>query len=170
LSRKSQRVVWLAALLGFAAFLGLLIFVAFHADVYARQIKVYSRAVDVTGRLVFSAIGIFLAVCGAGTTFRSVRLVLGGTLTQATVVGHKFEEDCYFPIVEFADHSGRSCHVTSSTGSGNKPYDEGQRVTILYNPAKPQDAVIRAFWRLWLYPLVLTAFAVLFILSGLGIL
>jgi hypothetical protein len=171
MSTNARKFVWVAAFVGFAAFLGLLGFVALHADVYARQINIYSRIVGfLSQNVVFSAVGLFLTFCAGITTFKSVRLVSKGSLAQGTVVAYEFEEDCYLPVVEFSDRSGVLRRFTSATGKGNKPYQEGGRVTVLYNPAQPEQAAIRAFWTLWLFPVVLSAFGVWFSLAGFGIL
>ena|SRR5438105_1815521 len=171
MSTKSQKLVWAMAISGSVGFVALLVYVAFHADAYARQINSYSRIVHfLAWRVTFSAVGMFLVFCAVVTTFQSLRLILSGFLSQGTVVGYEFEEDCYLPIVEFIDRSGAPRRFTSSSGSGKKPYPEGRCVMILYDPTKPEDAAIRAFWTLWLYPLVLSAFAVLFLVTGFGIL
>ena len=42
--------------------------------------------------------------------------------------------------------------VTSSSGSTNPPYADGDTVRIWYDPAHPDQAVISSFWTLWAGP------------------
>jgi len=116
--------------------------------------------------LLLGGVSAFLA---AATAFQSIRLVLRGTLAKGTVVGHQREQECYWPIVEFTDRNGSQRRFTSRSGRGKAPYRKGSRVTVVYEPANQNRAEIRAFWTLWLFPVVLSAFAALFLAVAFGV-
>jgi hypothetical protein len=115
--------------------------------------------------LIGSGVGV-LAIL---SIYESVRRLYRGVVTTGTVVGYQLVEDCYCPIVEFTAPDGSPRRFTSDSGRGTKQYREGKRVTVVYDPTKQSSAAIRSFSSLWLFPVVLTAFATVFLCAGLGV-
>ncbi|WP_430642423.1 DUF3592 domain-containing protein [Bradyrhizobium sacchari] len=60
-----------------------------------------------------------------------------------------------YPTFQFQTADGRSITFTSSSGSTSQPYAEGERVRIVYNPRRPEDARLLSFLALWIVPVLL---------------
>ncbi|HSP13549.1 MAG TPA: DUF3592 domain-containing protein [Thermoanaerobaculia bacterium] len=123
----------------------------------------------------------FLAV-GAGTQVgalmllrRPIRLMRAGGSANGVVVdseksmepGHGASSAFFFDVVEFATREGRSIRVTSEVGR-RVARAKGSRVRILYDPDQPHEAELATFPALWLFPVVLSAFGMPFLLAGLA--
>jgi len=125
-------------------------------------------------RVLPFAIGTYCAVYGVWAAFLALRFVFRANSTPGTVVGYqtegeKMEGEYYSPVMEFTDQDGCHHRVTSRSGNGAKLYKVGSCVTVLYDPAIPDRAEIRAFRTLWFLPLVLLVFAGIFLAAGLGL-
>jgi hypothetical protein len=79
----------------------------------------------------------------------------------------------YAPVFLFTDAADAKHKVYSSLSSYPPAYEVGEKVTILYDPDKPQKAKIEGFFSLWLVPFILAAiggldclFAAVFIAVG----
>lgn len=76
----------------------------------------------------------------------------------------------YAPVVEFtAPESGQTITFTSNSSSNPPAYDEGDDVTVLYDPAEPEEARIDSFMSLWFLPLLLLVMGGIFTPVGIGI-
>lgn len=69
-----------------------------------------------------------------------------------------------YPRFEFRTADGRSITFTSSSGSTDQPYSDGERVKIIYDPRRPEDARLMSFLTLWITPTLLCAAGL--VLSG----
>jgi len=58
----------------------------------------------------------------------------------------------------------------SAVGSNPSSFQEGNEVTVLYNPNKPNNASIKDFFSLWLLPFVLMFLGVGFTMLGIVLL
>lgn len=114
--------------------------------------------------------GCGFAILAAAMTWQSLRLLIRGVSASGTVVGYKRSEGSFLPIVEFTDRAATQQRFTSTTGMGVRQYVEGTRVLVVYDPAKPEKAEIRAFWSLWLFPVATSVFAAAFLAGGSGVL
>jgi hypothetical protein len=65
-----------------------------------------------------------------------------------------------YPVVEFQARNEQRVRFTSSTTESNT--NIGDRVTVLYDPAKPTDASLSGFGNLWLLPIILGSIGVCF--------
>ena len=65
------------------------------------------------------------------------------------------------PQFRFRSDDGREVIFTSNVGSTDQPYEDGQRVRLLYDPKDPTHAFRDSLWDLWLAPLVTLPFAAL---------
>ena len=138
-----------------------------------------------TGRnLLPIAIPFAIGVVFLATTVVSLASTLaflgGGVTTQASFVGSKMRSGgnhggvFLYPRFSFQARDGRTVVFTSGGGSTDQPYADGQRVTVVYDPARPEHAALYTLWALWTRTLVLAVFAlpftampaVIFVLMG----
>jgi predicted membrane channel-forming protein YqfA (hemolysin III family) len=71
----------------------------------------------------------------------------------------------YKPRFSFAMEDGREVVVQSETGTSS-PFRKEQTVTVLYDPAKPEDARINTFVQLWLATVICAALGFIFAIVG----
>jgi hypothetical protein len=132
--------------------------------------ETFEHIVDIILSRVFPLlIGSGVGVLAILSIYQTVRRLYRGAVTFGTVVGYRLIEDCYCPVVEFTARDGSPCRFISGSGRGTKQYREGERVTVVYDPAKQSSAAIRSFSSLWLLPVMLTVFATAFLCFGLGV-
>jgi hypothetical protein len=143
-----------------------------------------SRGVDlfVIGERAFGTIAVVAALIGVFTVWNAVTLYTGGLRTQGAVVeirqtrrteqedvtradGSERRRDVervyYTPVVRFATSAGREIEFHGSSG-GSTAYAQGERVTVIYDPANPIHARIVSFLDLWLPSVVPLAVTFLF--------
>jgi hypothetical protein len=80
--------------------------------------------------------------------------------------GNKFTT--YAPIVTFTTADGRSFKFRSQVGGDEKDYSIGQQVTVLYSPADPMNAEIKAFSPLWFPVIALSVIGLFFVAFSVG--
>ena len=66
-------------------------------------------------------------------------------------------KDLYYPLIAFESADGRRIEFRSKIGRERPTYRVNDPVEVLYDPRKPDEAVIRSFSSLWLFPGILTA-------------
>jgi hypothetical protein len=54
-----------------------------------------------------------------------------------------------YPDVTFTDTRGATVRFSDHVGSNPSPFKVGDHVTVLYQPAKPETAMIDRGWRNW---------------------
>jgi len=79
------------------------------------------------------------------------------------------ESETYHPRVRFTTANGEAVEFTGSMGSDPPGFDIGEQVSVLYDPANPNDARIDAFFQLWFAPLMLGILGTFFITAGGGL-
>lgn len=107
----------------------------------------------------------------AGTVYLSYRVhsFVGASQHAAgEVVALDENEDGAKPIVRFTDRAGRMVEFQSSVRSKPPSNAVGDRVEVLYDPAKPEGAEINGFFSLWLGPLILGGLGAIFFAIGAG--
>ncbi len=124
--------------------------------------------------LTFGLIGLVCLIGGLVWGGSRSIVYLTGARATGTVVdfstSHSRSSDSratvsYHPVVEF-QADGRTLTITGS-GQANRPaYDQGQPVTVVYDPRKPTEAVVDDFWQAWAGPLFLIVFGVGFVFFG----
>lgn len=129
-----------------------------------------------------SAIGIILLLAGLGLSVgalvsrsRTQRFVRSALQTQAQVTGLEQRRGnqstrMYHPVLRYKTQEGTEHEVVSAVGSNPAPYKPGDTVTVLYDPARPEEVRIHTFLQVWLFPLVLGGLGVTFFLVGGGLL
>ena len=116
-----------------------------------------------------------LAVVWAVLAYRSERRFLGKALTaMGTVQGLRPERidrtTVYFPLITFTTAAGAAV-TAESKSSHSGAYRIGQKISVLYDPANPNDLEINAAWSRWFFVAVAVFFAlVLFGVAAVGLL
>lgn len=77
-------------------------------------------------------------------------------------------ETMYKAVIRYTVESGQEYEVLGSTGTSWKP-EVGKRLTMLYDPANPQEASPDSFWSQWLGPVVFLGLGGVFALIGIGL-
>ncbi|PLK22903.1 hypothetical protein C0V72_12280 [Porphyrobacter sp. TH134] len=72
----------------------------------------------------------------------------------------------YYPLVRFTDSLGRSRQFVGTIGTKPSSYERGERVTVIYDPADPTDAMIDSFIDRYLATIALCLFGSVWALMG----
>ena len=75
----------------------------------------------------------------------------------------------YAPVVHFVNRNNKIIVFVSSTAANPPAYAKGEKVEVLYFPAKPQDARINSFFSLWGGSVILGVMGAIFFLIGAGV-
>ncbi|WP_158931606.1 DUF3592 domain-containing protein [Acidisphaera sp. S103] len=104
---------------------------------------------------------------GAAITFTQVAIfVSSATKTEAIYAGSVAQAGgshggtFLYPRFRFITPDGRTVTITSTFGSTDQPYDNGEKVPVLCEPNHPEYAKVDSF-QLWLTPLFLAPFGIL---------
>ena len=117
--------------------------------------------------LIPFAIGLPFLIGAAITFVQVAAFVASATKTEATYVGSVAQSGgnhggtFLHPRFRFTTRDGRVRTITSTFGSTDQPYDDGDQVELLYDPQRPEHAKVDSF-QLWLTPLFLAPFGVFF--------
>jgi len=112
-------------------------------------------------------IGLLFAIATIVTFSRTVLFVAGAARTEATYVGSvsraggRSGGTFLYPQFRFITEGGQAVTVTSRNGSTDQPYADGAAVSVLYDPAQPEQARPDSIM-IWIVPLCLAPFALLF--------
>ena len=125
---------------------------------------------------VFGAISLLSALgllaLGGYCYNRAARFKKAAVEAQGAVVelregsGGAHSGTVYYPVIRFADQGGQERTLYSRTGSYPPAYAVGDRVSVLYDPAAPNEAKVNSFTGLWLLPLILGILGGLDFLTG----
>ena len=103
-------------------------------------------------------------------TFVQAALFVGGAVrTDATYVGSVSRTGgrsggiFLYSQFRFTTERGQAVTITSRNGSTNQPYSDGETVSVLYDPAQPERTELDSL-TLWIVPLCLAPFALMFTL------
>jgi hypothetical protein len=110
---------------------------------------------------LLSAVGTLFLVLGIRNFLRTRRFVSRAASATGTVTDVKtrastshssdgFEVGRYrYPVVRFPTQDGRTVELESKTGTSSFSQGPGERVEVLYDPLKPEEARIKTFMMLW---------------------
>jgi hypothetical protein len=118
------------------------------------------------GLLIPFAIGLPFLIGTAITFIQVVIFVSSATKTQAIYAGSVAHAGgshggtFLYPRFRFTAQDGRTVTITSTFGSTSQPYDDGEKVPVLYDLRHPEHAKPDSF-QLWLTPLFLAPFGIL---------
>jgi hypothetical protein len=127
---------------------------------------------------VLLAVAVVLFIVAATLVKRALHRLRAGGRARGVIVGSETRTSdssdsnasdmSYVPKVRFSARDGKSHTFVSPLGRG-KPYADGTEVSVVYDPAHPEDAEIADFKRSWLIPLVLAAVGVFSLLMGIDL-
>jgi hypothetical protein len=124
-----------------------------------RQTVKVKKRMEISFYVVIPAVPMIIGVILFAVTWSQIsqtwdRLARGQT-TMGNVIGYddKYDYDegttDFYPVVRYSLAQGGLSTFTSSAG-GMKTYDIGAEVEVLYDPAQPENAVIKSFKELYL--------------------
>lgn len=120
----------------------------------------------------FAVLGLGMLL-GTIILFHSTAAFLAGARSAPGVVTElEYRRDSdggtYYPLVRFRGPDGRDLVFRGQVGSSPPAYARGEAVTVLYDPATPENARIDGFFQLWFGPLILGGLGLVFGGIGLG--
>lgn len=113
--------------------------------------------------LIFFCVGIFIAYSRYSFFSSSTEKVVG---TVKEVVkkdrrsGTKIKTS-YYPIFEFSTSDGMIHTIESNLATNPPQYEVGEKITLYYNPANPNDARPYSIIDSWIIPLTFISFGIL---------
>lgn len=115
----------------------------------------------------FIFIGSLIAVAGVIWLVKTATFVTRASKAPGTVVEMERNASSeggstYHPIFTFADASGIIHTQRTSSGSSSYTFEPGEKVTVLYDITAPKNSKIDSFQTVWLGPLLITGFGLLF--------
>lgn len=122
---------------------------------------------------LFTAVGLVMLLGGAFWYDYSRGISLRGVTTEGIVYGYSQTQDIetdawlYSPLIEFKTEGGQSQTFSSNTKSTARPYEVGDHVEIIYDPADPERALINSVSALYFGPILLLGIGLLFTALGL---
>ena len=99
--------------------------------------------------------------------FASRAIACQGTVVQMNSRNSDNGNVTFYPEFTFTDSSGRLRTSTSSSSSNPPQYSVGDKISLLYDPQKPQDVRINSFAGLWLLPTIFAGIGGVIILPAL---
>lgn len=120
-------------------------------------------------------IGLLFAVATVVTFAQAALFVAGAVRTDATYIGSvsraggRSGGTFLYPQFRFTTVRGQVVTTTLHDGSTDQPYGDGEKVSVLYDPAQPEHAKLDSLM-VWIVPLSLAPFAVMFTLIPAGVL
>jgi hypothetical protein len=109
------------------------------------------------------------AITAEGVVIEQLRQRASGEyLYKRTAEGIKIEKKyLYRPVIRFKTEDGRTIKFSPPMATRPARCQVGDKVAVLYDPDKPQQAQINAFTYLWFYVLMLLFFGLFFLAIGL---
>ncbi|MDR5769106.1 MULTISPECIES: DUF3592 domain-containing protein [unclassified Caballeronia] len=126
---------------------------------------------------VFAFIGAFLLLAFGASLHESSVFSANAVAVQGHVTGNTWQQSSdsrnrngrkgyYYPEVDFTTSEGHRIKFTGSLGYGSPAYSPGDAVTVLYNPAMPEAAMIDSTAERMMTPLMLGGMGGIFALVG----
>jgi hypothetical protein len=124
----------------------------------------------------FVGVGVFGEAVAALLAWRSLRRLNAGGRAVGQVVGNDEQmverskgapRKFYFPVIAFESAGGVRTTFRSDTGRP-VPIPEGQALPVVFDPARPSVASVATFRTLWLFPALVSAVGLPFLLAGLA--
>jgi Protein of unknown function (DUF3592) len=120
---------------------------------------------SVSGRAALPIIGIIFIVIGLASLVVSGILVYGeSTSPRTAAVSGSVVDASRYPVVQFSTADGNIIRFTNFVRSSL--WHAGDAVTVIYDPANPQDAVIGGFMGRWFTATLAGALGGVFLLLG----
>jgi Protein of unknown function (DUF3592) len=87
-------------------------------------------------------------------------------LERTSTGGGKFGQYMYAPVFFFTAADGKTYTVISKATTYSPSFGIGERVSVLYDPANPEDARIHTFFQTWGNAVVLGICGLFFVATG----
>lgn len=125
---------------------------------------------------VFGVIGLILLTIGIVGLNNTIQWVTEAERTDGTVVrisAYSTVSDgvtttMYSPVVSFIDKSGNQFTFSSNVSSSSVDYKTGDKIPVLYNRDKPEEARVKSFFSLWGVTLIVGGIGLIFTAMGVG--
>jgi len=127
--------------------------------------------------IIFGIVGIGMLIGGGFLLTGALHLSSVGIRTDGSVTqivrqtsssSNGGSSMTFHPVVAFVTASGQQESFESSSGSSISYYSVGDKVTVLYDPAHPDNASIDSWTELWLAPTIVLFMGSVFFLVGIG--
>lgn len=117
--------------------------------------------------VAFIIIGSIVAFTGMVWLFRTATFVSTASKAPGTIIAMDRSLDgnggsILHPVFVFTDSGGITHTQRSSFGSSSYSFEPGERVMVLYETEVPKRSKIKSFQTLWLGPVMVTGFGVVF--------
>ena len=114
-------------------------------------------------------IGLPFMLIGATEAISTQQQIAAFANARGTIVDNAYLESddgdstssAYYPVVEFKPNDGPQQRFTDGAGSLPPEYAVGDSVDVIYNPARPAEARIASWFRLWFVPTLLMGIGLL---------
>ena len=123
-------------------------------------------------KYVFAIIGACMlagafVICSSTASFLERSVTAQGTVEEL-IRSRSSDSVSYYPLVQFITSDGQQVEFQTNSGSNPPLYDQGERVSVLYEPSSPQAAKIDGFFSLWGGALIVGGIGLVFALIGGG--
>ena len=122
---------------------------------------------------IAALIGAVLIILSSVMLFQVIATRRGGVRTQGTVIDNRESTNtagAYAPVIRFTTQHGRTVEFESNV-STPVVHEVGKQVPVVYQPSKPERAVLATTPGSWLLPtLLLAAGLVVFLVGIIGLL
>ena len=115
----------------------------------------------------FIGIGSLIAIAGLIWLSKTAMFVSKASKASGTVIEMDRSTSSkggtmYSPVYTFTDASGIVHTQHSSMSSSSYTFEPGEKVTVLYDIASPKNSEIDSFGQIWIMPLLMSGFGVVF--------
>lgn len=119
-------------------------------------------------RLFFSLLGLAGVAMLSGTVWmvdNTREFLANAEVAEGTVVAIKsrdYGDRTYYPVIRFKPFGNPQIEFEGDSTEERPAYERGDSVTVLYDPANPEKALIKSFMSLWLGPIATGILGTLF--------
>jgi hypothetical protein len=133
----------------------------------------YGSLFNVLFSLPFILTGGGLMTAALYSLMFNLKLTQIGRIATGTVVGFESGTDSdgdtvYYPLIKFWTITEQVIEFKHSFATNSPRLQVGQEVRVIYNPENPQEAKLKSFFSMWLFPIFLGLFGLPFLLAGLA--
>lgn len=118
--------------------------------------------------LIFSGIAVLMLLIAGIASANAIRQISHEQSAPGQVVSmtmrreyineqDRVVQEYYYPVVQFTASDGKTRTMQLSEGSDSPDYEQGDPVTVRYNPDHPIEARIDSFWSsagMWILPVI----------------
>ncbi|MBI5951330.1 MAG: DUF3592 domain-containing protein [Chloroflexi bacterium] len=120
-----------------------------------KEMKAESKTMENTVLWIFSGVAVLMLLIAGIASFVNLQKLSKEESADGVVVDvvkrreyvneqDRVYNDYYFPVVQFTAADGKTRQVQMSEGSSSQEYEQGNQVTVMYDPERPLDARIKS--------------------------